>query len=379
MLYRKAVPVFLGFFVMGFVDLVGIATNYAKVDFGLRDSVANLLPLMVFIWFALFSLPFGLLMNRIGRKSLVILGMGFTAAALLVPYFLYHFSVLMAGFALLGIGNTMLQVSLNPLLGNVVPPGKLAPALTGGQLIKSLSSFLGPVLTAAMVQMGGNWRLTFPLLACVTLLNLLWLTRTSIHEEAPAAGQSSFKDSLALLRRPIIPWLLAGVTAIVAIDIGLNTTLPKLLQTRFLLPLPKAGLATSIYFVARMTGSLLGVFFLSSFKERSFLLLSAIAGIAGMAGILCFHQLWLLGVCIFITGMAVANIFPILFSAALQRVPGMENQVSGLLIMGVSGGALLLPPMGLLADWQGQAWSLSLPLLLWIFLAGVAWLLKERQ
>ena len=49
------IPVMLTFFTMGFVDLVGIATNYVKQDFGLSDTAANSFSVMVFFWFLVFS------------------------------------------------------------------------------------------------------------------------------------------------------------------------------------------------------------------------------------------------------------------------------------------------------------------------------------
>src|SRR5882757_7153850 len=127
---KKQIPVFLGFFVMGFVDVVGLSTNYAKQDLHLTDSIANLLPLMVFIWFALFSVPTGMVMNRIGRRKTVMAGLAITAMALLIPFVAYTFTTLLMAFALVGIGNTILQVALNPLLTNVVSAGRLSSALT---------------------------------------------------------------------------------------------------------------------------------------------------------------------------------------------------------------------------------------------------------
>lgn len=67
--YMKLIPVMLCFFAMGFVDLVGIASNYVKADLGLTDSQANIFPSLVFFWFLIFSVPTGMLMNRIGRKK----------------------------------------------------------------------------------------------------------------------------------------------------------------------------------------------------------------------------------------------------------------------------------------------------------------------
>src|SRR5690554_1513126 len=91
----KVLPIMFAFFIMGFVDVVGISTNYVKADFHLTDTMANFLPSMVFIWFAVFSVPSGMLMNRIGRKNTVLLSIVLTGTALLIPFISYsYFSVL---------------------------------------------------------------------------------------------------------------------------------------------------------------------------------------------------------------------------------------------------------------------------------------------
>jgi MFS transporter, FHS family, L-fucose permease len=367
---KKQLPVFLGFFVMGFVDVVGISTNYAKQDLHLKDSIANLLPLMVFMWFALFSVPTGVLMNRIGRRWTVLLGMGITLVALLIPLAAYHFDVLLIAFALVGIGNTILQVALNPLLTNVVAPQRLTSALTGGQLAKAVASFLGPVVAAAASAWFGNWKLIFFAFAAVTAFGAVWLGATSIREEKTVETRSSsWMDCLRLLKDPFIIKLVLGVVAIVGLDVGLNTTLPKFLMVRCHLPLEKAGLGTSLYFIARTAGSLAGIILLTKIKGRKFLVLSAITGALALTGLLFASPLWLLLIFIFILGLAVANVFPIIFGAALQRSPAQQNEVSGLLIMGVSGGAILLPMMGFISDARGDAWALAFLLLAWGYLA----------
>ena len=79
------IPVMLCFFAMGFVDLVGIASNFVKQDLSLSDSVANILPSLVFFWFLIFSVPTGVLMNKIGRKKTVLLSLVVTVVSLLLP------------------------------------------------------------------------------------------------------------------------------------------------------------------------------------------------------------------------------------------------------------------------------------------------------
>ena len=128
-------PILFGFFVMGFVDVVGIATNYVKMDFGLSDTLANLLPMMVFLWFALFSVPTGIWMGRHGRRNTVVAALAITTLAMLIPLFFYDFACILFAFALLGIGNTILQVSLNPMVARVVNPDKVTSVLTLGQFI----------------------------------------------------------------------------------------------------------------------------------------------------------------------------------------------------------------------------------------------------
>lgn len=368
---RQQVPVFLGFFVMGFVDVVGIATNYAKKDLGLKDSIANLLPLTVFIWFAILSVPIGMWMNRIGRRKTVGVGLAVTAVAMLIPLASYSFSTLLLTFALAGIGNTLLQVALNPLLTNVTEPQRLTSALSAGQFIKAIASFLGPIVAATASTAFGDWKLIFPVFAIITAIDTLWLLATPIHEAPVAQNSTSIGACFRLLIDPFITQLLIGVIAVVGIDVGLNTTLPKFLMMRSGLPLEKAGLGTSLYFIARTTGSLAGVILLTRLKNRFFFLLSAITGLLALAALLLASPLWLILPLIFLLGFALANIFPILFAAALRRAPLRQNEVSGLLIMGVSGGAILLPIMGVIGDASGPVAALAFLLLAWGYLAWV--------
>ena len=135
----KLLPVMLCFFAMGFVDLVGIASNYVKADLGLSDSVANVFPSMVFFWFLIFSVPTGMLMNRIGRKKTVLLSLVVTIVSLVIPLMGNGFYVMLASFCLLGIGNALMQTSLNPLISTVVRGGNLASTLTFGQFVKAIA------------------------------------------------------------------------------------------------------------------------------------------------------------------------------------------------------------------------------------------------
>jgi fucose permease len=376
--FSRLLPVLSGFFIMGFVDVVGIATNYVKQDFALSDTLANLLPMMVFLWFAVFAVPTGLMMNSIGRKKTVVLSMAITFLAMLVPLVSYEFEVMLVAFALLGIGNTILQVSLNPLLSNVVRGDRLTSSLTWGQFIKAIASFLGPVMAGFAAVSLGNWKLLFPIFAAITLVSALWLFFTSIEEGKVKGKTSSFGECFGLLNDKTILMFFLGILAVVGIDVGLNITVPKFLMERCRIQLDQAGLGSSLYFIARTTGTLVGAIMLVKFSARKFFIISMVSAIAGMVLMLLLSNLWAILVFVFIIGFAVANVFSIIFSAALQRKPERANEISGLMIMGVAGGAVIPPLMGVVADAMGQTAGMAVLLVAMGYLLFTAFNLKQE-
>jgi fucose permease len=369
-------PVLFGFFIMGFVDVVGISTNYVKKDFGLSDSLANLLPMMVFLWFAVFSVPTGLMMNAIGRRKTVIISMFITFAAMLVPLIAYRFEVVLVAFALLGIGNTILQVSLNPLLSNVVRGEMLTSSLTWGQFIKAIASFLGPIIAGFAASSLGNWKMLFPIFAVITLISTLWLIFTPIDEHPEKGKTSSFGACFGLLSDPVILMFFLGIIAVVGIDVGLNITVPKFLMERCDILLEKAGLGTSLYFIARTSGTFIGAILLAKMAPRQFFITGMVVAIIGMLIMLFISNLWAILALVFIIGFAVANVFSIIFSAALQRMPNRANEISGLMIMGVAGGAVIPPLMGVVADTFGQTGGMAVLLIAMAYLLFCAMRMK---
>jgi len=374
----KVLPVLFGFFIMGFVDVVGIATNYVKKDFALSDTLSNLLPMMVFLWFLVFSVPTGLLMNKIGRRKTVILSGIVTSFAMIIPLVSYQFPVILIAFALLGIGNTILQVSLNPLLTNVVSKEKLTSSLTLGQFIKAIASFLGPIIAAAASGYLGNWKYIFPIFAVVTVISTIWLLSISIEEDPAEGKTSSFAECFKLLTDKTILSLFLGILFVVGVDVGLNTTVPKFLMERCQLPLEKAGFGTSLYFMARTIGTFAGAILLVKISGRKFFIISIVIALAAMASMLALTSLWTILAMVFILGLSVANVFSIIFSLALQRKPERANEISGLMIMGVAGGAILPVIMGITSDAvKSQAGGLLVLLIALVYLLLCA--LKAKQ
>ena len=360
------IPVMLCFFCMGFVDLVGIASNYVKADLGLSDSVANVFPSLVFFWFLIFSVPTGMLMNKIGRKNTVLLSLVVTVVSLLIPLFGNSFAVMLVAFSLLGIGNALMQTSINPLAMLIIGDKNLASTLTFGQFVKAIASFLAPYLamwgaTQAMPSFGYDWRVLFLIYFIVGVLATLLLWVTPIYEELRSkemetkALTTEFVDCFKLLGKPIVLLSFLGIMCHVGIDVGTNTTAPKLLMERVGMSLNEAAFATSLYFIFRTIGALTGSFFLRVMKTRWFFIFSVVLMATSMALMFGGQTKTVLYVAIALVGYGNSNIFSMAFSEALLSVPDKQNEVSGLMIMGLFGGTIFPLLMGFASDAVGQA------------------------
>ena len=353
------IPVMLCFFAMGFVDLVGIASNYVKEDLDLNDATANLFPSLVFFWFLIFSVPTGMLMNKIGRKKTVLLSLVVTVISLLLPIFGETFGIMLVSFSLLGIGNALMQTSLNPLVSAVTEGKNLASTLTFGQFVKAIASFMAPYIAmwgavATIPSLGLGWRVLFPVYMVIGVLATLLLAGTPIEEEKIEGKASGFVDCLKLLGKPIVLLSFIGIMCHVGIDVGTNTTAPKILMERLGWTLNEAAFATSLYFIFRTIGCFTGSAFLRMMKPRLFFTISAVMMALSMVGLFFGESKLVLYVAIALVGYGNSNIFSIVFSQALLALPEKKNEVSGLMIMGLFGGTVFPLIMGFASDAIGQ-------------------------
>lgn len=349
-LVAQLIPVMLAFFTMGFVDMVGIATNYIKSDFVLNDTMANLMSSMVFFWFLILSVPTGMLMNRIGRRKTVILSIIVTFLSLLTPFFGYNFITMLISFSLLGIGNTLMQVSLNPLVSNIVTGEKLASTLTFGQFIKAIASFLAPIIAAWAVAKFGDWKILYPIFSIVAVIAGISLFLTKIEEKPVLGKLSTYAECFALLKNSYVLLLFLGIMVHVGIDVGINITAPKLLIERLDMPLSQAGFATSVYFLFRTIGAFSGAFILAKFSSKSFFRISILMMLAAIIGLYFSYSAITIYICIALIGFGNSNVFSIMFSQALQHLPQRSNEISGLMIMGLAGGGIFPLLMGVASD-----------------------------
>ncbi len=354
--------VMLAFFTMGFVDLVGTASNYVQRDLNLTDSQANIMPSLVFFWFLIFSVPTGMLMNKIGRKNTVLLSIIVTVASLIMPLFATSYPMMLVAFSLLGIGNAIMQTSLNPLVSNIVSGDKLASTMTFGQFVKAIASCLAPYLAAwgaakVIPDFGLNWRILFPIYAVVGILAVLVLGVTDIKEEK-AGKSTSVVECFKLLGNPFIFLCLLGIVCHVGIDVGTNTYAPRVLIERLQMDANAAGFGTFLYFICRTVGSFTGSFFLQKMSTKVFFGICALLILCGMVGLCFFNEQALIYVFIAMIGYGNSNIFPVVLSQALFAVPDKQNEASGLMIMGLFGGTIFPLAMGPASDAMGTVGAL---------------------
>jgi len=383
---KVLIPILFGFFVMGFCDVVGITSAHVKEDLlagyseQYRDTLSNMIPVALFLMFLLFSIPTGMLMNRIGRKKTVILSNVLTIVAMFIPLIDYSFTMVLIAFGVLGIANTILQVSLNPLLTNVISGDKLTSSLTLGQFIKAISSFSAPFIAAFAANSLGSWQYIFPIYAVLTLISTIWLLAAPITKETLGGESNSFRAVVSILGDRKILLLFLGILFVVGIDVGVNTTSSKILMERAGLTSLKAGYGPSVYFAFRTLGTFLGAILLAKYSSSKFFKGSVILAIAALAALIFANNQFVIFALYAVIGFSVANIFPIIFGMAIQMRPDKANEISGLMITGVFGGAIIPFFMGLLSDGMGsQAGAVIIILASALYLAYLAFGVKESM
>ena len=348
----KTLPVFMAFYVMGFGDIVGVATGYAQRDFGLSSTLTQVLTMMAFVWFFLLSVPIGIFQDKNSKKKAVFLGILFFSASMIVPLVWDSYYGMLVAFTFLGIGNAIVQVSANPLMQDVSPPDKLSRNLTLSQFVKAIAGMLGPVIAAFCATKFGNWKLIYLVYLAICVLSLLWLQFTPIQETGNT-GRASFSSTLKLLLSDRkVTLLVLGTFVMVGFDVGMNTSIVNYLKTSFGVSQEEAIVGISIYFAALMVGRFLSAIILNNFSGNKMLFYCAILSVASFALLYLMPDFNSGRIAIFCVGLFTAAIFPLIFSAGLQYMPERANELSGLMIMSVCGGAVIPPIVGLLTDFS---------------------------
>ena len=347
--WSKLLPAFFAFIVMGFVDIIGVATGYIQLDFKLTNFIAQFLPMMVLLWFFILSVPAGVLQDKYGKKNMLMIGMVIQAVGLGLPFVNYSFAMMFASFILLGIGNTIIQVSANPLLQDVSPAQKLASYMSTSQFVKAIISFSGPLIAAFVASRFGDWRLVLAIYGITSLLGALWLLMTPIVESKPDRKPATFASCFGLLKNRFVALMALSIFLIVGVEVATNTNISNILIAKYGITMEKAVWGISAFFAGETVSRLIGAIILNWIKPRVFLLLTALTSLLGVVGVFISPVFTVALVSIFIIGLGAGNMFPIIFSLSLEKMPDRANEISGLLIMAVSGGAVIPLVMGLVS------------------------------
>ncbi|PLX13066.1 MAG: MFS transporter, partial [Marinilabiliales bacterium] len=318
----------------------------------------QLLPSMVFIWFALLAIPTGIFQDRKGKRFTVNTGMVITGIGMLVPFVHYSYLTAVVGFMILGIGNTILQVSANPLLIDISSKNSKAANLSLSQFVKAIASMLGPIIATAFATYTGNWKLIFPVYAALSFLTAIWLGSMKIEESKPEKEPATLKSVLKMFKVKFVVVMILSIFFMVGFDVAMNSNIANFLSQKFSITIEKASLAISIYFASLMLGRLAGAFLLRKLNTIKFFIVSALITLVGLIAIILVNNINITWALIFITGLGFSNIFPIVFAIAVENKPEYANEISGMIILAVCGGAIIPPIMGLISDNFGVTQSL---------------------
>jgi fucose permease len=368
----KISPVLMAFFVMSFVDLVGIGVDRVSKDMSLSATVAQLIPSAAFLWFFILSVPVGVMQSRIGKRNMLNIGMGVTALGLLLPFLVYTFPMVLAGFALLGIGNTIVQVSANPLMVDVVPGNRASSFLSFSQFVKAIGSMIGAPLAAFFAAQFGDWKLLFLVFGIVSILSVVWLASSKIDETKIEGYKATFASSFKLLGNSLVLLLVLAIFLVVGVDVGFNSNSGQFLIKQFGIDQTSAESGRSVYFLGRMVGTFAGAILLTKISSRKFYVWTSILGIICLTLIVLIKSPVLAWGLVFMIGLAVANIWPLVFSIAMEKFPDKSNEVSGLVMMAISGGAVIPLMVGWVSDISTIALGMTILIACMIYLFAVS-------
>lgn len=349
---RLLPPVLMGFFIMGFCDIVAPITGRIAAEFpSERQAAVSFLPTMVFLWFLLLSTPLASLMNRIGRKATAQIGYAFSVVGLLVPYAAGEGCALgwyFLGFGLLGIGNTAIQVAINPLLATIVPPERMTSYLTVGQIFRNTSLLLLAPIVTGLVAATGSWRLLLPIYAFLTIVGGVWLQLTTVAEPEQGARAVSFSDCFRLLGNRTVALCTLGIACFIAADVGIGFLSVRLVDN------PDSILTTTGFYACRIVGTLVGAYVLVRMSDVKYMTWNMAGALTLCVALLFMRADALVYIAVGALGFAMACVFATLYAVATKSAPGQANEVAGLMILAISAGAVSGPVIGAVIRTSGN-------------------------
>ncbi len=395
---KRAWPVFLVFLAMGFGDVVGPLVTLVKETFQVSNFTAQLVPLTGFLMFGLLSVPMGLVQDRKGKKFVLLLGLVVALAGALLPIAagmygsqvviaagdLTKFYVVLASILLLCAGATILQVCGNPVMRDVSPQGTFASNLSLAQSVKAVGSSMGFLLLPLVAKpLGLSWSVQYPIFAAALLIALCTCLPLPLKAERAESRQPATLRSCFTLfgKNTFVLTMVLGIFFYVGAEVCFNSGVPLLLKERFGLDLENSlWVSWSLFFLPILVGRFAGAAILRVLKPALFLKLTAVLSLAGIAAVFSGVQA-LTYAGIVVAALGFANIFPLIFSIAVDAMPERANEISGLMISAIAGGAILPPVMGWVVDVadKNQIVGFAVPFAALLFILWLAMTQGARQ
>ena len=382
---KLMLPLMAGFFVMGFGDIIGTVMIQVKDECAAHaDAISWLMPIFAYVWFLVISIPTGILCGRIGRKNAVMVSLAVTVAALFVPlaasaerWYLY-----VVAFALIGIGNTIIQAALPALLSNVVAKDQITSRISLGQFVKALCAALTPVFVYLTATALGNWKLLFPLYGLLTVVCAVWLLVTKMPDERDKVeveglglqrNVTTFSSCLVMLKHPYVLAMTVGILFSVGADVGFSVAIPEYLKNVYKVDLNRAGMGPTVYFVAKTIAAFLGAIVFAKVSAAKCFPWCMGVGIAATAAILFVGTPLAFLVCVFIVALMTANSFGMCMGLAIDKVPEKTNEITALMVMAIVGGGLVSAVLGFAQTAFGAAGIVGVLLvcIAYLFVLGV--------
>jgi len=390
---NKSLPIFLAFLAMGFGDAVGPMVSLAKDTFHLTNFLAQLLPFSGFIMFGILSIPMGIYQDRKGKRHVLLLGLFIAFVGLIIPIFngMYGpvvdfstggqsaFFVILLSILLLGAGATILQVSGNPVMRDVSSEGKYSSNLSLAQSIKAIGSSLGFLLPPFVaLAFGLDWTILFPVYAVIVLIAYLWIKNTPFQEKSADSKTASFKSSLNLLFTNGYVLLMVGsIFVYVGAEVSMSSQVPILMKETFGLDSFGLWISWSLFFLPILIGRFAGSAILRVIAPVKFLMLSVMISMVGIC-LLFLGDQTIAFAGIFMVGLGFANIFPLVFSITIDKMPARANELSGLMVFAIVGGALIPPITGAISDATSVLGGFMVPLVAILYI-GFAAIYNQNQ
>ena len=376
----RTLPVFLAFLAMGFGDVVGPVVSLAKDEFHLSNAVASLIPFVGFSMFGLLSVPMGVFQDRRGKKTVLLIGLVVALVGLLNASFgLGTFLGFLLSVLLLDAGAAVLQVAGNPIMRDVSAPGKYARNLSLGQFVKAIGSVSTAVVPwAAARYFHARWQVMFPIYAVAMAITVVAVSTLRVRKDTGERKAATVGSCLALLGNGYVLAMVGAIFFYVGAEVCMSSYIPLFLKEQFNIDIARLGLlGTGLFFTALTIGRFSGGVILNWMAPRKFFALTCALSIVGMLGLFVPSAAFAVAAC-FVAGLGFANVFPLIFSTAVEALPQHTNGLSGLMITAIVGGAILPPLMGVIADRSSVLAAFVVPLAAIVYVTCAGLLAKPR-